>query len=484
MTLRTRLIGILAILITIGLAVSGVATYGALRNFLYERVDSQLRHTQPVAIRALVESARGGDGFTQLPADSAGLPIAAYAELRDETGRVVRSVAFGFEGAEASYVPEIPDSLDPSRRDEPFTTGAVDEQSYGFRVLATPLVDGGTLIVAIPLADVQDTLRRLVGIEVVVAIVLLGVICAGAWLLIRRELQPLDEMADAATAIAGGDLARRVDEPDPRTEVGRLGRALNRMLEHIERAFEARRASEEGMRRFLGDASHELRTPLTSIRGYAELFRRGAAERPQDLRVSMRRIEEEAARMGVLVDELLLLAHTDRTRPMVVDAVDLGELVNDAGRDARARDPHRPIDIEAAEEVVVQGDEDRLRQALANLVGNALVHTPAATPVALRLSKDDETAMVVVDDNGPGLDPDTLEHAFQRFWRRDRSRSRGSGGTGLGLAIVEAVARSHGGTVTAENRPEGGARFTLRLPIDPARSRGGQPSGSDVVAPD
>ena len=483
MTLRTRLIAILAILITLGLAISGVATYGALRNFLFERVDSQLRQTQPIAIRAL-ESARAGDGFPGPQVGPAGLPISAYAEVRDETGEVIRSVAFGFEGAEATQVPDIPESLDASSSDEPFTTGAAEEPSYGYRVLATPLVDGGILIVAIPLADTQGTLRRLVGIEIVVAVVLLGVIAAGAWLLIRKELRPLDDMAAAATDIASGDLSRRVDEPDPRTEVGRLGRALNRMLEHIEQAFEARRASEEGMRRFLGDASHELKTPLTSIRGYAELFRRGAAERPEDLRVSMRRIEEEAARMGMLVDELLLLAHTDRTRPMVLSEVDLAELVTDAGQDARARDPDRQIDIDMDDDIVIQGDEDRLRQALNNVITNALIHTPEGTPVALRLSKEDDTAIVAVEDSGAGLDAESLEHAFERFWRRDRSRSRDTGGAGLGLAIVGAIVRSHGGTVTAENRPSGGARFTLRLPIDSQQALGGSPSSSQVASSD
>jgi two-component system OmpR family sensor kinase len=467
MTLRTRLIAILAILITIGLTISGVATYGALRSFLFERVDSQLRQTQPLAIRALAESARGGDLPQPPPGGPTGLPIAAYAEVRDEAGEVVQSVAFGFEGAEANYVPDIPESLDAESSDEPFTAGAVEESSYAFRVLATPLADRGTLIVAIPLADAQGTLRRLVGIEIVVAIVLLAIISAGAWLLIRKELHPLDEMATAATEIAGGDLSRRVEETDPRTEVGRLGRALNRMLEHIEQAFDARRASEEKMRRFLGDASHELRTPLTSIRGYAELFRRGAAERPDDLRLSMRRIEDEASRMGMLVDELLLLAHTDQNRQMILTAVDLAELVRDAGDDARARDSQRPIDVEAADTVIVQGDADMLRQALNNVVTNALVHTPAETPVALRLSTEDDTAVIAVEDSGPGLDDETLEHAFERFWRRDNSRSRGTGGSGLGLALVDAIARNHGGEITVENRPQGGARFTLRLPIDP-----------------
>lgn len=461
MTLRTRLVAVLAILITIGLAVSGAATYGALRSFLYERVDSQLSQIQPLAIRALSGVFRGPS-----PGALSGGPIAAYAELRDANGDVIDSIPFGFEDAETTYVPDIPQSLDPSTNGEPFTIGAVDEPSYKFRVLATPTVGGGSLIVAIPLADAQETLRRLLGIEIVVATALLGAIAAAAWVIIRKELQPLDEMAEAATEIAAGDLSRRVDEPDLRTEVGRLGRALNRMLEHIEQAFEARRASEEGMRRFLGDASHELRTPLTSIRGYAELFRRGADERPEDLRLSMRRIEDEAARMGILVDELLLLAHADRIRPLDLGPVNLAELVDDTAEDARVRDPNRSIEVEITDQVVIRGDEDRLRQALNNLLSNALVHTPEGTEVSLQLSKDDGDAIISVEDSGPGLDAEALEHAFDRFWRRDPSRARDTGGAGLGLAIVEAVARSHGGSVIAANRPSGGTSFTFRLPID------------------
>jgi two-component system OmpR family sensor kinase len=482
MTLRTRMVAILAILITVGFAIFGVATYGALRNFLFDRVDTQLRQTQPIAIRALIDSARGGNRFPlPSPGGLAGLPIAAYAELRDSTGEVVESGPLGFEGAEATYVPDILESLDASTDDDPFTTQAVEDSSYGFRVLATPTVDGGLLIVAIPLADANATLGRLVGIVVVVASLLLGAIVVAAWVIIRKELRPLDMMAEAATEIAGGDLSRRVIEQDPRTEVGRLGRALNRMLEHIEQAFDARRASEERMRRFLGDASHELRTPLTSIRGYAEIFRRGAAERPEDLWLSMRRIEDESARMGVLVDELLLLAHADRTRPMDLEPVDLSHLVREAGEDARVRDPERHIEVDVTDDIVIKGDEDRLRQALNNLLSNALVHTPAGTDITMRLSKDDGYAVVSVEDAGPGLDAEALEHAFDRFWRSDTSRSRDTGGVGLGLAIVDAVARNHSGSVTAENRPSGGATFIVRLPIDPQQPLGSNPSSSQVA---
>jgi two-component system OmpR family sensor kinase len=239
------------------------------------------------------------------------------------------------------------------------------------------------------------------------------------------------------------------------------------MLHRIEEAFSARRASEERMRRFLADASHELRTPLTSIRGYAELFRRGAAERPEDLRVSMRRIEDEAGRMGVLVEELLQLAHLDETRTREFVPVDFSAIVVDAAADARVRDPERSIEVVAPEAASIVGDEDGLRQAVNNLVANALTHTPEGSPVELRLALEGDATVLTVTDSGGGLDSAALEHAFDRFWRRDASRSRRSGGAGLGLAIVAAIARAHGGSVEAENVSEGGARFTLRIPVRP-----------------
>lgn len=478
MTLRSRLVAILAALTTIGLAISGVATYGALKSFLYDRIDSHLREMQPLALSALEVSARLGDPFPEPTSGPGGLPITAYAEVRDESGAVIASEAFG------TYTPRLPNTIDVSKRGEPFTTRAAEDASYGFRALAAPLIGGGTLIVAIPLVDAADTLQRLVGIQIIVALALLGLISSGAWALIRKELRPLDEMASAATEISEGDLSRRVEEEDRRTEVGRLGRALNRMLEHIEQAFDARRASEERMRRFLGDASHELRTPLTSIRGYAELFRRGAAERPEDLRVSLRRIEEEAARMGVLVEDLLLLAHTDETRPMALTAVDLGELLRDAAHDARAQEPDRPVVVEAPDCVVIQGDEDRLRQAVGNLVTNALQHTPPKTPLALRASTDDQMVTITVEDSGAGLDEDMLEHVFERFWRRDQSRSRDTGGAGLGLAIVDAIVRGHGGVVSADNNAAGGASFVVRLPVDPQQTLTKSPAPSQDEVPE
>jgi two-component system, OmpR family, sensor kinase len=463
MTLRARLVAILAILISVGLLVSGVLTYGALRNFLYERVDEQLIESRGLAARALAGSIRseppfhfGGPSF-----EGPRLPIAAYAEYRDRAGRVVASETFG--AGDEVYQPNVPDPAETSRGD-PFTVGAQEDPSFKFRVLATPTTGGGSLIVAVPLTDAQETLGRLLAIEVIVAIALIAGIAMTAWALIRKEFRPLDQMTQTAAEIAGGDFARRVDAGDPGTEVGRLGNALNLMLQRIEEAFSARRASEERMRRFLADASHELRTPLTSIRGYAELFRRGAAERPGDLRVSMQRIEEEASRMGVLVEELLLLAHLDETRSREFVPVDFSAIVTDAATDARVRDPDRQIRVVAPAAAPVVGDDDGLRQAVDNLVNNALTHTPAGTPVDLELTYDGEGAVFTVTDSGGGLDVDALQHAFDRFWRRDASRSRRSGGAGLGLAIVASIASAHGGSVDAENVPGQGARFTLRIP--------------------
>jgi two-component system, OmpR family, sensor kinase len=461
MTLRTRLVAILAALITLGLLISGFLTYGTLKNYLFDRVDEQLRNVQPEAVHALIDTVEGR--IPSLEAQNH-LPIAVYAELRNTEGLEIQHVSFGFRGGETNYTPLIPRSLAASPSGALLTVGSEKSDSYKYRVLATS-IRGGTLIVAIPLAEAQETLGRLLRIEIIVAVVLLIAISLLAWVLIKRELTPLHRMTQTAGEIAAGDLSQRVQEADGRTEVGRLGRSLNTMLERIEQAFEARRASEERMRRFLADASHELRTPLTSIRGYAELFRRGAAERPGDLELSMRRIEDEAARMGVLVEELLVLAHLDQTRPMAREETDLSSLVRDAVEDGRARDPHRSLHTDIEDGIFVLGDSDRFLEAVGNLIANAFVHTPSDSQVSVWLGREDGDALLTVMDSGPGLSPEALEHAFDRFWRDDPSRARHLGGSGLGLAIVDAVVRAHGGAVTADNAPEGGARFTVRIPL-------------------
>jgi two-component system OmpR family sensor kinase len=249
--------------------------------------------------------------------------------------------------------------------------------------------------------------------------------------------------------------------------VGRLGVALNTMLSEIEVAFAARAASEERLRRFLADASHELRTPLTSIRGYAEIFDRGARDRPEDLATSMRHIHAEANRMSVLVDDLLLLARLDRERPLAHEQVELTGVVAAAVDAARVKAPERTVSFAPAVPVIVTGDASRLRQVVDNLMANALNHTPEATPIVVDVTTDGTTALLTVADRGPGIDPADRDHIFEPFHRADPSRARATGGVGLGLAIVSAIATAHNGTVGVDSEPGAGATFWVRLPLVP-----------------
>jgi two-component system, OmpR family, sensor kinase len=317
----------------------------------------------------------------------------------------------------------------------------------------------------VPLREVDDTLHRLVIVEalvgagVIVALVLLG------WVVIRIGLRPLERIGRVASEIAGGDLSRRVAPSDQRTEVGRLGRSLNEMLGQIEQAFSDRRESEDRLRRFLADASHELRTPLASIRGYAELFRIGAADDPATLERAMTRIEAEAARMGVLVEDLLVLAAMDQEPDRQRLPVDLRELAEHAAQDTRVLAPERDVVVSAQEPVAVLGDADQLRQLVSNLMRNAVTHTPPGTRIELSVTSEHDRAHIQVRDRGPGLPPGAGDQLFDRFWRTEGGRSRGRGGAGLGLAIVQAVARAHGGSVTAGNAADGGAVFDVMLPL-------------------
>jgi two-component system OmpR family sensor kinase len=365
--------------------------------------------------------------------------------------------------------PVLPSGLpgsDSSASTGPVTlTAKAEGGSPTYRVLATSISPGpGTFVVAIPLTEVTATVHRLVVIEVWVGVAVLLVTAGLALWLVRLGLRPLVGMGETAGAIAAGDLSRRVEPADERTEVGRLGLSLNSMLAQIEAAFEERRASEERLRRFVADASHELRTPLTSIRGYSELFRRGADSHPDDLAKSMRRIEEEASRMGVLVDDLLLLARLDQGRPLERERVDVSRIAADAVDGARVIEPDRPIDLDAPEETFVLGDESRLRQVLDNLLDNARVHTPAGSPVKVAVAGDDGAVVVSVADQGPGLEPEVASRVFERFYRGDPARSRTAGGAGLGLSIVSAIVEAHGGEVRVSSEPGHGATFEVRLP--------------------
>jgi signal transduction histidine kinase len=313
---------------------------------------------------------------------------------------------------------------------------------------------------------------------VVVGLIVLTVLGGAGYVLVRNSLRPLVEVEGTARAIAAGDLSQRVPVGDERTEVGRLSLALNGMLSRIESAFRAQQASEEAargsehrMRRFVADASHELRTPLTSIRGFAELYRQGAVRSEEDVRRLMERIEAEGGRMGLLVEDLLLLARMDQQRPLTFGPVDLAEVAGDVVHDATAVQPDRPISLHLdgslADVPVVIGDEGRLRQVIGNLVTNALTHTPPDARVTVTLSEaagDPDRVVLRVADEGPGMDPADAERAFERFYRADTSRTRAAGGTGLGLAIVSSLVAAHGGSVELATAPGEGAVFTVRLP--------------------
>jgi len=465
MSLRARLLLVTVGLVTLGLLIADVVTYRALSSSLLERVDEQLAQVGAVAVQSLNAEFPMPDGPG--PAPGYGPPAGSYAALLDPSGNVVHERSFDYGEQDATPVPALPAGLPGSTSGSvgttTFSASAADGDTR-FRVEAVgPRPGAGTLVIAVPLTEMRETLGRLLTIE---ALVTIGVaLSAGAlalWL-VRIGLRPLETMGATAGAIAAGDLSRRVDPADDTTEIGRLGTSLNAMLAQIEAAFDERRASEDRLRRFVGDASHELRTPITSIRGYAELFRRGADTRPDDLARSMSRIEAEAERMGVLVDDLLLLARLDQGRPLEQQEVDLRTVVGEAVDAARAIDPDRVLDADMDGSAVVTGDAGRLRQVIDNLLENARVHTPPGTPTHVALRSEDGGAVLTIADEGPGMDHEVASKAFERFYRGDPARARSTGGAGLGLAIVAAIVESHGGSVRVLDA-ETGTTIEVHLP--------------------
>ena len=475
MTLRSRLALALVALSTVGLVVFGWTTAGLYARSQREQLDEQLRSIEPPLTGSLTRATLGGPFGATAGQPGTFVPnpaIDAYARLIDADGATVATST----PITTSARPKIPSDLADQARTagEPVvvTTGST-KGSTEWRVIATAVVgpggtptrlgDGAVSIVAVPTTAVEDSVNRLVRIEVGAAVVLLTILGAGAWLILRHGLRPLEQMADSAEAITAGDLSHRVAPAEPTTEVGQLGLALNTMLDGIEDAFREREATEAKLRRFLADASHELRTPLTSIQGFAELFRLDPEGRQVDLPVILRRIEQESTRMRALVEDLLLLARLDEQRPVQPEPVDLAILAADACTDAVAIAPDRAVTLDAPSPVVINGIPDHLRQAIANLVANAVRHTPDGTPIEVSARVHGAHAEVTVRDHGPGLDADALAHVFDRFWQADAARV--GTGAGLGLAIVAGIAEEHGGTASVTNAPDGGAAFTLALPL-------------------
>ena len=470
LSLRARLVLGVIVLAAAGLTVANVATYTSLRSFLLDRTDQSLqesggelralrlgflRNSGPPRAegrraRRLRPAARRGRGAGLHPPDHRVLghrPVAAQAAGIDlGSGRCL--------------------GPDEGR----FFTVSSEDGKDRYRVGAWHVpAANGTFVVATSLADVDATLGRLLLIELLVTAAVLAALAAGGLWVVKLGLRPLTAIGSTAEAIAGGDLTRRVERADERTEIGRLGLALNAMLAQIETAFNAQAASEQKLRRFVADASHELRTPLAAVRAYAELFFRGADSRPDDLARTMSGISRESERMSLLVDDLLLLARLDEGRPLEREPVPLEGVVSEAVDTALAVDPGWPIALEA-EPTVVLGDRDRLRQLVDNLLANVRAHTPVGTPVDVRLATSGGSAVLTVADAGPGFTEDEAARAFERFYRADESRSRASGGVGLGLSIVAAVAEAHGGTVAARPTPGGGATFEITIPLAPERT--------------
>ena len=465
LSLRGRLlIGVIS-LVVVGLLVSDVVTYITLQNSLIGRIDDQLKARSTVDTAVIVI---GNQCQRRGPGSANDFPAGTITELLGRDGSVVISCGFELGGA-PSGVPLLPKSMPSAGLDVPANPLTVEGTGGVSRYRMTYWPEnsfGGQLVVfAIPLTGVQSTLatllvnETLIGLGVVVATALL------ALLIIRIGLRPLQKMGTVARDIAAGDLSRRVEPATAKTEIGRLGLALNGMLSQIESAFAERTESNQRLRRFIADASHELRTPLTSIRGYSEMLRRGANDSPADADLARRRIEEESVRMSVLVDDMLLIARLDQGRPLESKPVDLQAIASDAAADARAVAPHREITVSSPGPVVVEGDDTRLRQVLGNLVRNALVHTPQHSAIEIAVSTVDGVGRMSVVDHGPGLNPDELERIFEPFFRADPSRSRDSGGAGLGLSIVSAVVGAHGGNVKVTETSGGGATFEVELPL-------------------
>jgi two-component system, OmpR family, sensor kinase len=485
-TLRGRLIAGLVALLALACAVVGIVTYVTLHSALINQLDAQLaaaggRYASCMEINDDIQKDRG-DGGSAPPGNQGPAPVeqdcnnlpglaAGTFGARIKDGVVTaQGIVYGKSRLSPADKAQLA-SLPP---DGSFRTLDLASLNGDYRLTAVPGRDGDVLVTGLPLADMEATLQK---VELATVMVFAGVLIFTGIIgsaFVGLSLRPLRRVAATATRVtelplASGEvsLPERVPGADPRTEVGQVGAAFNRMLGHVEAALTRREASEARLRRFAADASHELRTPLAAIRGYAELARRHRGPVPDDIAHALRRVESESERMSVLVDELLLLAQLDAGRPLASEPVDLTRLAIDAAGDARAAAPDHKWQLELPDEpVMVRGDEYRLRQVLANLMSNASGHTPPGTTVTVTLpgpAPGAGSVLLSVTDDGPGIPADLQPGLFERFVRGDSARSHATGSTGLGLAIVDAVTAAHGGSVGVTSRP-GRTSFTITLP--------------------
>jgi two-component system, OmpR family, sensor kinase len=457
--LRVGLVAATLLLVACGLLASGIAVTSILQHSLISRVD-----------QSLLDASRS---WAQAPWRMPAMPMEGPNPGRPPSNFYVRGIGpdgrvwMAINDREAEPALPIDNDVGP----EPVTVRSIDNPNVEWRAMTVHGPNGEVTTVAMDLSDVQSTVRALIWSQAGIGAAVLLVLGVVGYAVVHRSLRPLVEVEQTAAAIAAGQLDRRVPQRDPRTEVGRLSLALNGMLAQIQRAVASSeysaakaRSSEDRMRRFITDASHELRTPLTTIRGFAELYRQGAA---RNVEMLMSRIESESRRMGLLVEDLLLLARLDAQRPLERRRVDLLALATDAVHDARSIAPKRNITMEVFDgpgTPEVLGDEARLRQVLGNLMTNALQHTPETAGVTVRVGTDGDDAVLEVADEGPGMSIQDAQRVFERFYRADSSRTRASGGTGLGLSIVDSLVHAHGGTVSVTTAPGRGCQFRVSLP--------------------
>jgi two-component system OmpR family sensor kinase len=484
--LRTKLVASVLVLVVAALTLISSASTYALHNYLLQRLDDSL---------AIYAQTLGGTKLaTNIPVP--GDYYVSFSYISSGTG------SDPITGDRSLGKDDMPPRVSGIENvyavmDAPYSVKSANGKIY-WRVLVYVAPNGTVIQVGEKLSVIEKAITWIVWVDVLVGVgVLIALASVGA-AIVRQSLIPLVQIERTAAAIAAGDLTQRVPDPEahdgePVTELGRLSRALNAMLTQIEAAFIARAESESAardaavaaqasesravrseakMRQFVADASHELRTPLTTIRGFAELYRQGAVTGSEDVARLVRRIEDEAARMGLLVEDLLLLARLDRERPLVIGPVELPVLALDAVSAAKATAPDRSIELEVRDEpehLVALADETRLRQVIGNLMTNALVHTPPEAAIVVRLfAAPGNRAVIEIADTGPGLSEEQKAHVFERFYRADEARTRrvdrSETGTGLGLAIVAAIVHAHEGTVEVDSEPGQGATFRVTLP--------------------
>jgi two-component system, OmpR family, sensor kinase len=511
MSLRARLITGLLALVIVAVAAIGVSSVWVVRSYLTSQDDPQLRMAYNF-VNSQVLTAIPGEAYqvhgVLVGVEQPGTPLGSVG---------MQGALPGYGGSDqALSLPSVPtDELWAIAHKGKPTTVPAQSGSDTWRVIVEPVsysLDGteqvnGTLIFGADLQGINATIGTLTANVLIIAFIIVCILALAIVMVVRASLRPLVDIEETAGEIATGHLNRRVPERDPRTEIGSLGRSLNIMLSQIETAFHkqeeseaAAHRSEERMRRFVADASHELRTPVTAIRGFAEYYRqRGGLVRhwdrdeadagtnggrhevgltPPDLDRIMQRVEKEAARMGLLVEDLLLLARLDQQRPLARQPVDLLSLAADAVHDARLLAPTRTVDlsVQPGTAFLIIGDETRLRQVIGNLMSNALTHTPDGTPIEVSVGTGtldpqagDQTPAVIIDvtDHGPGMTQEQARRVFERFYRADQARTRATGGSGLGLAIVRALVAAQGGVVSVRTAEDQGATFRISLPLAP-----------------